>query len=241
MKHILVVDDEEALRELVGINLTNWGYRVTTASTGEGALELVTIDDTIDLVVTDIRMPGRYNGIELLDEIKKQFPFKPVVIFVSGFADITIEDAYNKGAAGFLDKPFKSAELREITEAALKDFPRYTGKYEKADVELEVKLTFKSLDETIMTHTLSLGQGGMFLLSSKSGTLKSLVEFEINFSDGPPDIISGTGEIVWIRGATTNNIPEGLGVKFINLPEAHEKFIDSFVKKQRIISFIPKL
>jgi uncharacterized protein (TIGR02266 family) len=225
---------------MIELKLQRWKYKVTTADNGEDALNIVKNDDSIDLVITDIKMPGLYNGIQLLDEIKKCLPFKPIIIFITGFSCISIEDVYDKGAHGYIEKPIDNDYFHRTIEEILKEPPKFQKRYERADVKLEVRLKMRSLDDSITTHTLNIGQGGIFVYSDKFSEIKDIAEFEIVFREGTPKVIAGTGEIVWIRQKQVNDLPIGMGIKFINLPPEQEKFIDSFVKKHKTIAYIPK-
>ena len=103
-KVILVVDDEEDILELLSVILHDEGHRVLTASNGVEALGILA-DEKIDLVITDIRMP-QMNGIELLTELNHKGQHPPVV-FISGYSDISPEEAYALGVARFIFKPFE--------------------------------------------------------------------------------------------------------------------------------------
>ncbi len=114
---ILVVDDDESLREFLEILLQKEGYRVVTAATGEEALERLDEED-VSLVISDIRMPGM-DGVSLLKAIKGRWPEIPVVL-ITAFASMdSAVDAMKEGAWDYLTKPFRIEELREILERAL--------------------------------------------------------------------------------------------------------------------------
>ena len=72
MASVLVVDDERSMRDFLKILLEKEGHKVATADNGEKALEILG-SQTIEVVVSDIRMPG-LTGIELLESIKEEFP-----------------------------------------------------------------------------------------------------------------------------------------------------------------------
>ena len=109
MKHILVVDDEESILTLFEDELTEAGYRVTTAATGEQALQCIE-DEVPDLLVLDIRMPD-INGLEVLSRIRQQHKELPVILCtaVHGLKnDYTVWDAR---VAGYLTKPIDLDDL----------------------------------------------------------------------------------------------------------------------------------
>ena len=106
--YILVVDDEEALRQIIGRTLEREGYTVQLAAGGKEALALM--EECIpDMVILDIKMPG-LNGFQVLEEIRKKSAMP--VIMLSGLGQATtISDALLEGADDFLQKPFRAHEL----------------------------------------------------------------------------------------------------------------------------------
>jgi putative two-component system response regulator len=113
-----VVDDERPVRELIAGILSRAGHRVLTASSAQEAIELVERED-VEVVLTDISMPGSVSGLELIEALHALRPSLPIIP-VTGSADASnLREALDRGAAGFITKPFKAAELREKVEAAL--------------------------------------------------------------------------------------------------------------------------
>jgi two-component system response regulator AtoC len=107
---ILIVDDDEALRESLEMILSAEGYTVLTAASGEAALSL--LDETdIDAVVTDLRMPG-IDGFDLIPQISRRLPGVPIILMSAhGTEDLAVE-AIQRGAYDYLAKPFQPAEIR---------------------------------------------------------------------------------------------------------------------------------
>ena len=101
---LLIVDDEEILRETIIFDFKRMGFKILSAGNGTDAFELVK-KNKIHLVISDIRMPGG-DGMSLLDQIRGYDPSIPTVIFMTGFADITEEQAIARGARKVLGKPF---------------------------------------------------------------------------------------------------------------------------------------
>jgi signal transduction histidine kinase/CheY-like chemotaxis protein len=118
---ILVVEDDDAVRELTRRVLAQAGHRVIAAASGEDALELVgTI--AIDLVVTDVVMPGM-NGRELVERLKQTHPLTRV-IFSSGYtADAVLQRGVASHEVAFLEKPYSLAQLRRAVQRALSQPP----------------------------------------------------------------------------------------------------------------------
>lgn len=116
---ILIVDDEEDIRELVAGILDDEGHETRTAHDADSALAAIA-ERVPRLVFLDIWLQGsRLDGLELLDEIKKLHPGLPVVM-ISGHGTIeTAVSAIRRGAYDFIEKPFKADRLILIAERAL--------------------------------------------------------------------------------------------------------------------------
>jgi two-component system response regulator PilR (NtrC family) len=109
-KHILVVDDEESIRELLAEYLSNCGYEVTCAASGQEALSYYK-SSRFDVVVSDLMM-SPIDGMELLSEIKK-FDSEALFIMVTGYPSIdTALEAVKKGAKDYITKPFNIDDIR---------------------------------------------------------------------------------------------------------------------------------
>jgi two-component system, NtrC family, response regulator PilR len=117
VEKILVVDDEQSLREVLSIMLKRAGYAVTSATDGEEAVELLQ-KEIYDLVITDLRMP-KIDGMEVLKAVKSASP-ETVVLIITAFAsaDSAVE-AMKQGAYDYLTKPFQVDEVQLIIRNAL--------------------------------------------------------------------------------------------------------------------------
>jgi two-component system, cell cycle sensor histidine kinase and response regulator CckA len=117
---VLLVEDEDSVRELVRVTLTSRGYKVLEAENGEGGLHLAEqTDETIDILVTDVMMPGM-GGRELA---KKLVAMRPgiSVLYLSGYAEDAIATLGLGPGAAFLQKPFTlqnlAKKVREVLHA----------------------------------------------------------------------------------------------------------------------------
>jgi len=125
--HILVVDDDALIGEQLERLFSQSGYKVTIATRAEEALELLE-QENIDLVVTDIRLPG-IDGVELTKTIADRWSDVPVIV-VTGYGDIeTAVEVLKLGASDFIVKPFSAAAIHESTRVCL----------EKASLFMEIR------------------------------------------------------------------------------------------------------
>ncbi len=115
---ILIVDDEEIIRESLSFILTKEGYRVREAANGRIALEILR-EDSVDLVLTDLEMP-EMKGIELLEQVTRFSP-ETLVVIITAYGSIdTAIAALRKGAVDYILKPVEFDELlRQGAAAAL--------------------------------------------------------------------------------------------------------------------------
>jgi NO-binding membrane sensor protein with MHYT domain/nitrogen-specific signal transduction histidine kinase/CheY-like chemotaxis protein len=117
-ERILVVEDEEAVRAIVGEQLRGLGYAVQLAGDAEQALALLR-SHRFDLVLTDVVMPGRLNGKGLADEVERSWPGTRVV-FMSGYSEnALLNDGRLEKGVMLLAKPHQKADLARIIRSAL--------------------------------------------------------------------------------------------------------------------------
>src|SRR5436853_6705505 len=115
MATILIVDDDDAIRDGLAETVTDLGYRARLAASGKDALALVATGG-IDAVLLDLRMPGGLDGIEVLRRIRAGDNAPPVVVLTAfASADNTIE-AMRLGAFDHLTKPVGRDELRGLLQ-----------------------------------------------------------------------------------------------------------------------------
>jgi diguanylate cyclase (GGDEF)-like protein len=114
---ILVVDDEEMLRDMLFDMLSNTGYKVKTAKDGQEAISQIE-KEPFEIVITDLKMPGM-SGIELLHHVHK---INPDICIVITTAYGTVESAVSAmklGAYDYICKPFELAEMKVVIERAV--------------------------------------------------------------------------------------------------------------------------
>src|SRR6476659_1994573 len=115
---VLIVDDEEVLREVLDAVLRREGFEVAMAASGEEALAVLDEDDNIDLVILDIMLPG-ISGIDTLRALRISNPSLPVII-ITAFSSIDgATEAMKHGAFHYIPKPFKNEEVILTVNKAL--------------------------------------------------------------------------------------------------------------------------
>ena len=133
MDKIIIVDDDEFMREGLVETLEDGNYEILSFENAESAVEALS-DGTASILITDMRMPGM-SGMELLERIKKVDPKLPVVM-MTAFATIeTAVEAMKKGAFDYIMKPFDAAQIDVVVQKAL-EFKRLLVENEYLKKEL---------------------------------------------------------------------------------------------------------
>ncbi len=157
---ILVVDDEERLCRSLESLLKKAGYQVQTATDGKEALRLYG-ENRFDLVISDIRLP-EYDGIQLLEAIRKQDP-EAMVILMTGYASLeTALAAINMGAYDYLMKPIEFTQLKLAARRALEKRELESARQRLLD---ELQLTNLQLNRRV-AEVNALYQAGLILSQS---------------------------------------------------------------------------
>jgi two-component system alkaline phosphatase synthesis response regulator PhoP len=116
--HTLVVDDEPGIRFFVEETLHRSGHDITTVKSGEEALD--TLRDTpFDLVILDLKLGGKVDGIKVLEAIRWRWPETSVIIFTAHGSLETAMQAIDQGIEKYVQKPLSPQELREVVEEVL--------------------------------------------------------------------------------------------------------------------------
>lgn len=171
--HILLVDDDPSLRRLLVMRLEAERYRVSTAADGQEALRELQGQD-INLVISDLRMEGM-NGIELFEEIQRQYSGLPVILIT---AQGTISDAVSatqKGVFGFLTKPVDKTELFGQIEQALAQTSHAITDDNKNQWCSHILTRSDSMERLLSTAKRVAESDVSLLITGASGTGKELL------------------------------------------------------------------
>ena len=114
----LVIEDEEKYRRVIGLHLSSSGYLVKAVGTAEEGLKQASAEPGVDLVLTDLKLPGM-DGLAFLEQLRAQNMHTPVIV-MSAFGTVeNAVEAMKKGAVDFLPKPFSLDHLTVVVEKAL--------------------------------------------------------------------------------------------------------------------------
>jgi CheY-like chemotaxis protein len=119
-RKILLVEDDPLVAEACEMLLEDFGYAVKRAATADEALQLVTAGEQVDLVFSDIVMPGELTGVELAQILRDKWPKLPILL-TSGFSKAAA-DALKRGFS-LLPKPYLPTDLQREIESALAAAP----------------------------------------------------------------------------------------------------------------------
>ncbi len=190
---ILLIDDDDSLRRVMEYSLTEAGYRVRTASSGEEGMRLFE-KEACDAVITDITMPGM-SGMEVLASVRERNEHIPVIIITAYGTIESAVDAMKQGAFDYITKPFNRDELRITLDKALR-----MRRLEQENVDLRSAVNDRYRFDSI------IGAGGKLsavldmagrvaasdasvLITGESGTGKELLAKGIHYNsaraDGP--------------------------------------------------------
>src|SRR5436309_1061089 len=177
-KHLLLVEDESALRQAVAEQLGDRGYQVEQAGSGEAALARIA-DFAFDIIITDLRLPG-IDGSSLVQAAVERYP-DIIAIVVTGYG--TVKDAVDvikRGAWDFVSKPFQIDELLHVLDAALEQ-RRLKSENAYLRAQLEERYRFEGIvgKSRAMTRVFQLLEtvavtSSTILISGETGTGKEV-------------------------------------------------------------------
>lgn len=183
---ILVVDDEERMRNLLKKVLNKQDFSVETASNGKEALRKIQ-ENPFDIIIADVRMP-EMNGMEVLKAVKETRPEISMIIMTAfGSIDSAVE-AMKKGAYDYITKPFKMSEISIVVQKALEG-KRLREEVASLRKEVSSKYKFDNIigKSKVMQDVFDLirrvsGSKSTVLIYGKSGTGKELVAKAVHYN-----------------------------------------------------------
>lgn len=170
--HILAVDDNPEIREIIQILLTGEGFAVDQAGDGAQALAMLN-ERTYDLIILDIMMPGM-NGYQTCLEIRK-LTNAPILFLSARTKDSDKTLGFSSGGDDYLAKPFSYPELISRVKALIRRYQVYKGKDEEPTSEVPSRIHYHNLDIDIDTETVYRDGQTVELTSTEYAMLYTLV------------------------------------------------------------------
>ena len=234
MKRVLVVDDEEDMLWMLQRNL-NKGMRnveILAAKSGEEALATLS-DIPMDLVITDINMPGM-NGLDLLIEINNRFPGTGVIIMTAYPSSAYKDRAMMSGSLRFIEKPFDIKEVRAIVEEVLKENEGFQGTVDGIDLADIVQ--FNSLSRATAALKVTTGDREGMIFFKDGAVVHAMCGREIG-EDAFFTILSfNGGSLQNIRGVQPPvvSIHKSIEALLIEIAVKNDEKLDSRIALDRL-------
>lgn len=190
---VLLVEDEPFLREAMTAWLSRVAGHAYCAEHGKEALHILQ-SHRIDLVVSDVRMPVM-DGLALLQAINCSKPGKPPIILVTGYSDLTVREAYDRGAEAMLEKPIDREELLREMQRALVYPGELWRQPRRRGIETKLKTRFTSFQSALGAQKLAFGRKG-FCIEKAGGLREGPLDFTLDFKNDRR-VLAGQGVVRW--------------------------------------------
>lgn len=239
-KTVLVVDDQPSMLEAIADDFQDLGWTTVVAENGLEALKKFKETASIQLIVSDIRMPV-WDGSKFLEELRKISPLDPPFIFVTGFTDIKNYDLMNLGADAILAKPINPEHLSSLLSSLM--IPKDQRWLIRPDTIAKLNIT--NSPEKTTPQLLQFGRSGFFIAAELLDQpvvvgKKEMVTFEVDCPLIASKRLIGSGTIVWSRAQPQQDLIAGFGVEFCHLTGlARTEFMEA-IQKWNMISTIPR-
>jgi two-component system NtrC family response regulator len=182
---ILVVDDDRAVRSALKVNLAKAGYEVRLVSSAEEATEALA-EREVDLVVTDVKMPGR-GGMALLEDLREHRPETRVVLMTGHGSVEDAVSAMKQGASDYIIKPISKTELLLVIQRALRE-RALLAEVKQLRAEVEERYGFEniigahpSIQRVFELVSAVAASSALVLLTGPTGTGKELLAHALHY------------------------------------------------------------
>jgi len=215
--HILVVDDEAELREVLMERLAHAGFTTTGAGSVRDAVRLLG-EHTFDLVLSDYHLQDGVGTTVATALRQRHQEAAPPFILMTASLDMSDKQAQALGLEAVFHKPFELKTLTNHITACLK-------RTERVKSQLEVGLLFQHRLRPLMAKTVNVGQGGMCVELEKSlpevhDTIRCQIFFEPSGT-----LWSAEGQVRWVRREAKGELAAGFGVQFLHLTPAKRQVL----------------
>jgi CheY-like chemotaxis protein len=227
---VLLVEDEPLLRETMEAWLKQKAGQAVCAENGVDALRLISAGK-FDLIVSDVRMPVM-DGISLVKQLNRSGTQKPAVIFISGFSDLSLREAYDLGIEGVVEKPIDREELLALMKRSVAGTDELWRQPLGPPPSAKLKTSFNSLAAALEEKRIAFGRRGFCI---RSGPLREgPVEFDVDF-EADRQNLRGQGVVRWTAPE------EGqVGIEMAHVGDASRAWVLDLLKRMAPVPVIPR-
>jgi CheY-like chemotaxis protein len=222
---VLIVEDEEIFCQTLALEFQRKGFLVSTASNGQEALDFLQ-KTHVDIIISDILMPN-CTGIELLDRVRKENPNLPLVLLMTGYAEISSMDASQKGAEAIFSKPFNrkalvEAVFRLVIPTKIESRPNHAYPH--------VSVHFENGSSISKASILNFYGNSLFVaLENYFPQICDTVKLDIFFS-ATEKPLSLAGTVKWLSFKPLINQPPGMGIELFNVNDEYRHKIENLIQ-----------
>lgn len=231
-KTILIVDDEEDLRDALAFDFKRQGFDVLLAENGQVAYKIIQ-SKPVTIVLSDVRMAGG-DGVELLRNIKSSHSEIPVVLS-TGFAEIGIDEAYNIGAHSVLFKPFERKALKETVQVAMQSFEEKINAFVLPE---STTLISVELNQDNSESAVKFGKFGMSFYFEKS-KIKDKSFLSINYQSSEFGMLNFTAIVKYVVDHENVENKNRIGCEVCQVAGDKRSLFLEHLKNSPVVSTIP--
>jgi DNA-binding response OmpR family regulator len=238
-RRALVVEDQEMFRDALIFELEMLGFSVSAAKEGEEGYKKAT-SEVFDFIISDVRMPN-WDGRRFLQELRKSSRRLTPFVFMTGFSDLTVQEAYDMGADGFLGKPADVEKLVATLGTLLEPPANRWAKKSDESPMLSLRIQIAGWGSPSFDEQCAIGRGGIALAidASEATAVKAgeRVGFDIAIPDSPVKSLKGSGVVVW--RSTSTPARARVGIEFEFLEEPGRSALVEYLSQSTPIAVIP--
>lgn len=232
-KTILIVDDEEDLRDALAFDFKRQGYNILQAENGKVAYEIVS-SQPVTVVLSDVRMAGG-DGVELLKNIKSTHPHIPVVLS-TGFAEIGVDEAYALGAVAVILKPFERKVLKETISKIVVNFSDRVLENSEKNEEANLEIVLEEKNQEINLEFGSIGISFWW----DSGKIKEKNILKIHLKNSQFQDVILWGCVRYASGENQERKKQRIGLEITHAEGGGAQKFANWVQSSNFISSIPR-
>ena len=164
----------------------------------------------------------------------------PLLVFLTGFADLSNEEAYDLGACSILSKPIDRDNLQQTVERYVKPSRELWSTPPTLRLNALIENRYGSLEGALHERVLSFGRGGMFVRDGRSLPEDVPIGFQFRFTEGNATRMYGSGILRWQRPLRRQSLPAGMGIEILHLDSEALDPVVQWISDTKPRAFIPR-